>query len=168
MMGPDLAELELGPRLPGSEFETSFASFEGDKMGDLAGYVACAPTLASCDEAGEDAIYTYVLTVTPKDSSSAFRTAERAYGFTGTAGYDKGSARAAMPGDSRLVTLCSDGVVVWAVEGGEGWSGKPVTVYWQSTSRPDGTGKSYVLITDGKRSDASAPAPTTGSTDKCR
>lgn len=166
--GPDFAELKLGPTLEGSEFEVRFTSPSGGRTGTLEGYVACAPELTSCDEAGEGAVYTYVLEVTPREASSAFRTNERAYGFTGVAGFDKAEARAAIPGDSRLVTLCSDGVLVWAIEGGEGWRRAPVTVYWQSTSAPGEPSKSYVLITDGVRAQASAPFPTEGSTDKCR
>jgi hypothetical protein len=165
--GPDFSELELGPRLAGSEFETSFLGPDGDKAGSLKGYVACAAGLASCDDVGEEPVYTYVLEVTPKERSSTFRTTERAYGFTGTAGYDKAAVRAALPGDSRLVMLCSDGVLLWAIQGGEGWRGKPVTVYWQSDQPPSATSKAYVLITDGVRSEAEAPFPTEGSTDKC-
>lgn len=173
--GPDFSELELGPKLAGSEFETSFVGPDGDKAGGLKGYVACAKGLASCDDVGEEPVYTYVLEVTPKERSSTFRTAERAYGFTGTAGYDKAAVRAALPGDSRLVMLCSDGVLLWAIEGGEGWRGRPVTVYWQSDQPPSAisgapadASAAYVLITDGVRSEAKAPFPTEGSTDKCR
>jgi hypothetical protein len=71
--------------------------------------------------------------------------------------------------------LCSDGVLLWAIEGGEGWRGRPVTVYWQSDQPPadigdppTDTSDAYVLITDGVRSEAKAPFPTEGSTDKCR
>ena len=166
--GPDFTELKLGPKLEGSEFEATFEGFAGAQAGKLEGYVACAEGLESCADAGEDAVYTYVLELTPRDASSAFRTAERAYGFTGVAGYDKAAVRAALPGDSRLTMLCSDGVLVWAIEGGEGWSRKPVTLYWQSTSLPSEEGLGYVLVTDGKRSTAKAPSPTEGSTDKCR
>jgi hypothetical protein len=166
--GPDFSELELGPKLAGSEFETSFLGPDGDKAGTLKGYVACAAGLASCDAVGENPVYTYVLEVTPKARSSTFRTTERAYGFTGTAGYDKAAVRAALPGDSRLVMLCSDGVLLWAIEGGEGWRGRSVTVYWQSDQPPAGTSDAYVLVTDGVRSEAQAPFPTEGSTDKCR
>jgi hypothetical protein len=165
--GPDFTELKLGPKLAGSEFETSFIGPDGDKAGALKGYVACAADLASCDDVGETPVYTYVLEVTPKARSSTFRTTERAYGFTGVAGYDKAEVRAALPGDSRLVMLCSDGVLLWAIEGGEGWRGRPVTVYWQSDQPPSGTSDAYVLITDGVRSEAQAPFPTEGSTDKC-
>jgi hypothetical protein len=165
--GPDFSELELGPTLEGSEFETSFLDPDGDKAGSLKGYVACAADLTSCDEVGEAPIYTYVLEVTPKERSSTFRTAERAYGFTGTAGYDRAAVRAALPGDSRLVMLCSDGVLLWAIEGGEGWRGRPVTVYWQSDQAPTGTSNAYVLITNGVRSEAETPFPTEGSTGKC-
>jgi len=165
--GPDFTELKLGPKLEGSEFETSFLGPDGDKAGSLKGYVACAADLASCDDVGENPVYTYVLEVTPKERSSTFRTTERAYGFTGTAGYDKAAVRAALPGDSRLAMLCSDGVLLWAIEGGEGWRGKPVTLYWQSDQAPAGTSDAYVLITDGVRSQAEAPFPTEGSTDKC-
>ena len=165
--GPDFTDLELGPTLEGSGFETSFIDPDGDKAGALKGYVACAAGLTSCADAGESAVYTYVLEVTPKERSSTFRTTERAYGFTGTAGYDKAAVRAALPGDSRLVMLCSDGVLLWAIEGGEGWRGRPITVYWQSDQRPAGTSDAYVLITDGVRSEAQAPFPTEGSTDKC-
>jgi hypothetical protein len=166
--GPDFTELKLGPTLEGSEFETTLKGFAGAEAGRLEGYVACAEGLESCADAGENAVYTYVLELTPRDASSAFRTAERAYGFTGVAGYDKAALRTALPGDSRLTMLCSDGVLVWAIEGGEGWRGKPVTFYWQSTSPPSDTGSGYVLVTDGKRSAAAAPSPTEGSTDKCR
>jgi hypothetical protein len=166
--GPDFAELKLGPKIEGSEFEARFNSPSGGRTGTLKGYIACAAELTACDEAGENAVYTYVLEVTPREASSAFRTNERAYGFTGVAGYDKAQARGAIPGDSRLVTLCSDGVLVWAIDGGEGWSRTPITLYWQSTSLPSDTSKSYVLITDGVRSTATAPFPTEGSTDKCR
>jgi hypothetical protein len=166
--GPDFSELELGPKLAGSEFETSLLGPDGDKAGALKGYVACPADLASCDDVGENPVYTYVLEVTPKERSSTFRTNERAYGFTGTAGYDKTAVRAALPGDSRLVMLCSDGVLLWVIEGGDGWRGRLVTLYWQSDQPPSGTSDAYVLITDGVRSEAQAPFPTEGSTDKCR
>lgn len=166
--GPDFSELELGPKLEGSEFESSLIDPDGDKAGTVKGYVACAADLASCEEVGENPVYTYVLEVTPKERSSTFRTAERAYGFTGTAGYDKAAVRAALPGDSRLAMLCSDGVLLWVIEGGEGWRGRPVTVYWQSDQPPSGTSDAYVLITNGVRSTSKAPFPTEGSTDKCR
>jgi hypothetical protein len=166
--GPDFTALKLGPTLEGSEFKTTFAGFGGSQAGRLEGYVACAEGLESCADAGEEAVYTYVLELTPRDASSAFRTAERAYGFTGVAGYDKAALRGALPGDSRITMLCSDGVLVWAIEGGEGWSGKPVRFYWQSTTPPSDDGPGYVLVTDGKRSTAKAPSPTEGSTDKCR
>jgi hypothetical protein len=165
--GPDFTELKLGPKVEGSEFESRLIGFGGTQAGELNGYVACADGLESCADAGENAVYTYVLELTPRDASSAFRTAERAYGFTGVAGYDKAAVRAALPGDSRLTMLCSDGVLVWAIEGGEGWSRKPVTLYWQSTSLPVEDGPGYVLVSDGKRSAAKAPSPTEGSTDKC-
>jgi hypothetical protein len=166
--GPDFAQLELGPTLEGSEFEVSFIDPDGDKAGGLKGYVACPAELESCADIGEEPVYTYVLEVTPKERSSTFRTATRAYGFTGTAGYDKAAARAALPGDSRLVMLCSDGVLLWAIEGGDGWRGKPVTVYWQSDQPPGDASDAYVLITNGVRSTAKAPFPTEGSTDKCQ
>lgn len=165
--GPDFASLQLGPKIQGPEGEEVASKFEG-AGGQLRSYVACPAEAESCEpeQLDGDTAYTYVHEVTPGTRTSVFRTIQPAYGFTGTAGFDHSQEEAAIGGDSELVVRCVNGALIWAVNGGEGWTG-PITVYWQSTLPPAGPAVAYQLITEGDRAPATGPFPAEGSTEGC-
>lgn len=169
-LGPDFTTLQIGQTLQGTAGAESTSEFTGPggAAGRVRSYVACPADAEGCDggELAEGQVYTYVAEVTPGARASVFRTAQPVGGFT-AAGFDQAQADAAIGGDSQLAMRCVNGALVWAVSGGEGWNGAPITFYWQSTSPPEEASQAYQLIADGETSTASGPMPTEGSTDGC-
>lgn len=168
--GPDFTALQLGETLQGSATSerTSELSGPGGVAGQVRSYVACPAGVNRCDggELPEGLVYTYVAEVTPSARASVFRTAQPVAGFA-SAGFHHAQAEAAIGGDSQLALRCVNGALVWAVSGGEGWSGAPITFYWQSASPPEQVSQAYQLIAEGETASASGLMPAEGSTDGC-
>lgn len=176
-------DLELGAKIvgpQGPEVKGSLDTGEGS-FADITSYVACPAGMEICDPATapEGTVYTYVHIVYPgedndpstgsgtgNDSShvekaTAFKMLQPAHGFTGTVGYSKAEAVAAMDQSANMVITCSGGSIVWTVNNGDGgdqWAqGEPLTFYWQSTLPPDGPAPAYAIVAN--ETEATGPGP---------
>ncbi|WP_126172881.1 hypothetical protein [Altericroceibacterium xinjiangense] len=162
-LGPDFVDLQLGPAITAGAGAVQTAQLTGavGAAGEVSSYVACPVGVAACDpqEMSGATVYTYVAEVTPAIWTSVFRTANSVSGFTGTVGFDREQAEAALGPDSELAVRCVNGALVWAVNGGQGWSGAPITVYWQSTSPPQTAELAYQLVQGGATVNAAGTIP---------
>lgn len=176
----DLTELRLGGRF--GERTAAMANGSGS-FADLRGYVACPQGMDRCDpkRAPAGTVFTYVLVVYPGgdndedtgiganntasdiERATAFRMVMPAHGFTGSAGYAKPEALAAIGPKADVVITCDNGGLVWTVSAGDGgnqWEQKePLTFYWQSTLPPAGNSPAYVFDADSTFSTGSGPYP---------
>ena len=191
----DFIDLELGAKVvgpQGPEVTGTLSTTEGN-FADIRSFVACPAGMDPCDSktAPEGTIYTYVHVVYPgednrsgsgsgsgNDSSdieqaTSFAMLRPAHGFTGTAGYSKAEAMAAIGPKADVVITCREGGLVWTINAGDGgdqWEqAEPLTFYWQSTLPPAGPAVAYSInanYTDA-RGPGPMPAETEGSSNAC-
>ncbi|GGA04956.1 hypothetical protein GCM10010923_13150 [Blastomonas marina] len=184
----DFANLELGAKIvgpQGPEVKTTLSNDAGI-FADITSYVACPAEMSTCDPATapRGTVYTYVHIVYPgedndpttgagdgADSSDVeratlFRMNRPATGFTGTAGYAKAEALAAIGEKADIVITCDDGALAWTISAGDGgnqWeASEPLTFYWQSTVPPAGPASAYAIDADGIRATGDGPYPGDG------
>jgi hypothetical protein len=181
----DLAELQLGGKIKGPQgYEVTGAiANDAGSFADMRAYVACPKGTQTCDPKAQPAgtVYTYVFVVYPGgdndpatgigpnntasdiERATAFRMVMPAHGFTGSAGYAKSEALAAIGPKADVVITCDNGGLVWTVSAGDGgnqWEQKePLTFYWQSTLPPAGPAKAYVFDADSTFATGSGPYP---------
>ena len=177
----DFMDLQLGGRI-GDEFKGRLGNEEA-AFADIRGYVTCPAGLDPCDPARAPAgtVYTYVLVVYPGEdnqpdtgsgngpdasdveTADLFRLTSPAHGFTGTAGFAKAEALAAMGPTTDVVITCEDGAIAWTVEAGDGgdqWEqAEPLTFFWQSTLPPDGTSDVYEIFANHTAAHGPGPYP---------
>ena len=183
LVAADFGELQLGAKIEGPlgpEVEASIVA-DGRSIGDIVSYVACpAEYRGECDpeDMPEGTVYTYVHTICPGvddpndppfnrpvgldevEAASVFSTVRTASGFTGSIGYDRKEAEAALGPDGEIRVEDDNGTLVWRVVGGNGWeTGEPITVFWQSTLPPEGPAEAFSLRADEKIAMASGPFP---------
>ncbi|GAA4643871.1 hypothetical protein GCM10023115_18310 [Pontixanthobacter gangjinensis] len=179
----DFMDLELGAKIvgpQGPEVTGTLSNAEGS-FADIRSFVACPAGMDPCDPktAPEGTVFTYVHVIYPgednekntgsgagNDSSdieraSAFKMMRAAHGFTGTVGYSKAEALAAVGAKADVVITCKDGALIWSVEaggGGDQWEqAEPITFYWQSTLPPAGPADAYAI--DANYAKATGPGP---------
>lgn len=184
----DFAQLDLGATIEGPqgpEVKTSLANADGN-FADITSYVACPSGMATCDPATapRGTVYTYVHTVYPGEDNDAstgagagatssdveratlFRMTRPATGFTGTVGYAKAEALAAIGEKADIIVTCDNGALAWTVSAGDGgdqWQARePITFYWQSTVPPSGPAEAYAIDVDGTRARGAGPYPGKG------
>lgn len=161
--GPDFAEVQLGPKVTNGAVGERTTQFTGPNgpAGQVRSYVACPTGVTTCNtnDLSAATVYTYVAEVTPAARTSVFRTAHALSGFTGSAGFDQAQAKAASGPGSHFAIRCVNGALVWAIDGGNGWSGMPVRFYWQSTSPPEASDQAFQLIEEGATVDAAGLVP---------
>ena len=181
----DFMDFTLGGRLVGPKGPevTGAMTNSAGSFADLRGYVACPQDVEKCDprNAPDGTVYTYVFVVYPGgdndddtgigpnntasdvERGEAFRMTMPAHGFTGSAGYAKAEALAAIGPKADVVITCDAGKLVWTVSAGDGgdqWGAKePITFYWQSTLPPAGPAKAYAFDADGTAAVGSGPYP---------
>lgn len=181
----DFAMLDLGAKIvgpQGPEVKTALSNDSGN-YADITSYVACPSGMTTCDPetAPRGTIYTYVHTVYPGEDNDAstgagagvtssdveratmFRMTRQATGFTGTVGYAKAEAIAAIGEKADVIITCDNGALAWTVSAGDGgdqWQARePITFYWQSTVPPAGPAKAYAIDVDGTRAFGNGPYP---------
>lgn len=171
----------LGPRAAG--FET--AGEIGESLARVSGFVACPREMAACDpaKAPEGTVFTYVLIVTPATGPVSTPSPEEAArelpapaeappelvrmirpaaGFNGAVGFDRAEAAAALGAEEALTVTLDQNRIIWRVTGGSGWKGgKPITLWWQSTSPPQKPAPAYRLEYGGRQADIPAAFPVT-------
>ena len=191
----DFMDLSLGAKIvgpQGPQVEGTLDTPEGS-FADIRSYVACPAGMDPCDPATapEGTIYTYVHVVYPGednqgdsgsgagadashvDSATSFAMLRPAHGFTGTVGYSKAEALAAIGAKADIVVTCRDGGLVWTVNAGDGgdqWEqAEPLTFYWQSTLPPAGPAVAYAIDANDTRASGPGPMPaeTEGSSNAC-
>ena len=155
----------------------------GDGLAGVSGFVACPKEMIACDpeSASEGTVFTYVLTVTPQATpepsptptvtdkavlpveapAELIRMTRAAPGFNAAAGFSRSEAAAALGAEDALSLTLDQNQLIWRVTGGTGWqAGKPITVWWQSTTPPSSKlVTAYRLEYAGKRADITAPFP---------
>lgn len=183
LIAADFDPATLGARVPGME---STDTEIGGGTARVSAFVACPKAMTACDPrtAPEGTIYTYVLTVTPdaaaREPTTApaapgatetavapveapaelVRTTRAAPGFNAAAGFSRTEAAAALGADDALTVTLDQNQLIWRVTGGTPWAaGKPVTLWWQSTSPPAKPAAAYRLEYAGKHADITAPFP---------
>ena len=184
LVAADFDPATLGPGVAGMERTDRDI---GGGMGRVTAFVACPKTMTACDPATAPAgtIYTYVLTVTPADTArqpvpvpvsatdatetavapvevpaELVRMTRPAPGFNAAAGFSRAEAAAALGADDALTVTIDQNQLIWRVTAGNGWSaGKPITLWWQSTTPPAKPAAAYRLEYAGKRVDIAAPFP---------
>ena len=64
-------------------------------------------------------------------------------------------------GDPDAISIVNDnGALIWRVVRGTGWQpGKTVTLWWQSTTPPQGPARAFAFEIDGAQIEASGPFP---------
>ncbi len=179
----DFMDLQLGAKIvgpQGPEVTGTMDTAEGS-FADIRSFVACPDGMDPCDPktAPEGTIFTYVHVVYPgednqedtgsgdgNDSSdieqaTAFKMLQPAHGFTGTVGYSKAEALAAIGEKADVVITCVDGSIVWSVnpgDAGDQWEqAEPLTFYWQSTLPPAGPAPAYAITAN--YTEATGPGP---------
>ncbi len=169
-------ELSLGPMIVGPQGPevSDTATSAGGELFEIVSYVACpapaeedeAPPADECDPAAqdEDAVFTYVHTVTPLEGAEApvtgFASLEPAAGFSKTMGYDRNQAEAALGENYSIVVQVDEGMLVWRIEVSDGWeAGEPITFFWQGTKPPAGPKRAYCLETGERCTPATGPFP---------
>ncbi|MXO90170.1 hypothetical protein [Pontixanthobacter aquaemixtae] len=191
----DFMDLKLGAKIvgpQGPEVTGTLDSAEGS-FADIRSYVACPAGMDPCDPktAPEGTIYTYVHVVYPgedneddtgsgegNDSSdveqaTSFRMLRPAHGFTGSVGYSKAEALAAIGEKADIVVTCLDGAIIWSVnpgDAGDQWEqAEPMTFYWQSTLPPSGPAPAYSIKANYTEAAGSGPYPAAkdGATNAC-
>jgi hypothetical protein len=185
IMAGDFAMLNLGARIAwplGTEVRSVFTSEEGN-LADVRSYVACPAGVDPCDPntVPGGTVYTYIHVVTPGEDydagkgevrgagisrvkmANAFLMTQPAYGFTGSVGYSRAEAAAALGDPGYVVITCDEGAIVWTVDSGGGggrWEHmEPVTFYWQSKLPPAGSAQAYQIRADYTAADGRAPYP---------
>ena len=186
----DFADLELGAKIvgpQGPEVKARLANETG-AFADITSYVACPAGMEECDPATapEGTIYTYVHIVYPGEdndpttgsgngadasdveTTEAFRMTMPSHGFTGTLGYSRGEAEAAIGEPMLFVATCHEQGIAWTVEEGEGgdqWGqGEPITFYWQSTLPPAGPADAYEVFANYTAASGPGPYPAASET----
>ncbi|ABC63227.1 hypothetical protein [Erythrobacter litoralis] len=181
----DFGELELGAKIVGPrgpEVKVALSNASGN-YADMTSYVACPDGMDPCDPATAPAgtVFTYVHIVYPGEDNDAatgsgdgadasdverateFRMLRPAHGFTGSAGYSKAEALAAIGAKADIVMSCDNGALVWTVNAGDGgdqWEqGEPLTFYWHSTLPPAGPAPAYQIEVDGTAATGNGPMP---------
>ena len=181
----DFADLAVNPKIvgpQGPEVEAALSNAEGN-FADMRSYVTCEAQGDACDPATapEGTVYTYVHVVIPGEDNDAssgsgeandssdveratmFRMTRPATGFTGTAGYSKAEAMAAVGAKADVVITCDEGALVWTVNGGDGgdqWEqGEPLTFWWQSTVPPAGPANAYSVEANYTQASGDGPYP---------
>ena len=191
----DFADLELGAKIVGPQGEEveSALSNEAGNFADMRSYVSCPAGMETCDPANapEGTIYTYVFVVSPGEDNDPdtgvgagntssdieraleFRMTRPATGFTGTAGYSKAEALAAMGASTDVIITCDAGALVWTISPGDGgnqWENRePLTFWWQSTVPPAGPAEAYQIEANYSDATGSGPYPgdAAGATNAC-
>lgn len=182
LVAADLGEMRLGAKIEGPvgpEVEASII-VDGRSIGGIESFVACPAEYDECDPENmpEGTVYTYVHTVTPGvdepndppferpvgldevEAATVFATIRKAAGFTGSIGFDRAQAEAALGPDGTIRVQDDNGTLVWRVVGGNGWqTGEPITFFWQSTLPPEGPAEAYSLRADEKIAMATGPFP---------
>ena len=120
--------------------------------------------------------YTYVHRITLAESGPAetteapetateapptlFRTTRKATGFNQAIGFSTDEAADAL-GDPDAISIVNDnGALIWRlVRGTGGQPGKTVTLWWQSTTPPQGPARAFAFEIDGAQIEASGPFP---------
>ncbi|WP_209347541.1 hypothetical protein [Pontixanthobacter sp. CEM42] len=181
----DFMDLRLGAKIvgpQGPEVKGTLDTAEGS-FADIRSYVACPDGMDICDPktAPEGTVYTFVHVIYPgednnpdtgsgtgNDSSdieraSAFKMLRPAHGFTGSVGYSKAEALAAVGDKADVIVTCKDGALIWSVKAGGGgnqWEqAEPITFYWQSTLPPAGPAPAYAIDANYTEAKGSGPYP---------
>ncbi|MBD3730366.1 MAG: hypothetical protein IE933_11740 [Sphingomonadales bacterium] len=185
LQAADFADLQLGPKIvgpAGPQVEAKLSNEVGN-FADMRSYVACPAGMQACDPktAPAGTVYTYVYVVYPGEDNNAsvgsgkgndasdveratmFRMTRPANGFTGTAGYSKGEAMAAVGQKVDVVMSCVDGALAWTISAGDGgdqWEqAEPITFWWQSTLPPAGPTDAFEIAVDGTTAHGLGPWP---------
>ncbi len=184
----EFATLKLGAKIVGPQGPEVKATLSNDagNFADITSYVACPEDFTTCDpeNAPKGTIYTYVHTVYPGEDNDAstgagagvtssdveratmFRMTRPATGFTGTVGYAKAEALAAVGTKADVIITCDNGALAWTISAGDGgdqWQARePITFYWQSTVPPAGPADAYAIDVDGTRASGNGPYPGAG------
>lgn len=184
----DFANLDLGAKIVGPQGPEVKAALsnEAGNFADITSYVACPAGMTTCDPATapRGTVYTYVHIVYPGEDNDAstgagegatssdveratlFRMIRPATGFTGTVGYAKAEALAAIGRKADIIVTCDDGALAWTVSAGDGgdqWQARePITFFWQSTVAPSGPAEAYAIDVDGTRARGNGPYPGSG------
>ncbi|QFI63616.1 hypothetical protein D0Y83_10330 [Qipengyuania flava] len=180
LVGANLDLSTLGARIEGPQGDEvqTVLSANNRQVGTLVSYVACPAGLESCNpaELPADTTYTYVHRITLAESGAAetteapetateapptlFRTTRKATGFNQAIGFSTDEAADAL-GDPDAISIVNDnGALIWRVVRGTGWQpGKTVTLWWQSTTPPQGPARAFVFEIDGAQIEASGPFP---------
>lgn len=184
LIAADFDPAMLGPRAAGMDVNDSAI---GKGLARVTAFVACPREMTACDPktAPQDTIYTYVLTVTPdadargplgasgtapnatgitaapvEAPAELIRMTREASGFNAAAGYSRTEAAAALGAEDALGMTLDQDQLIWRVTGGTPWAaGKPITIWWQSTSPPAQRSPAYRFEYAGKRGDITAPFP---------
>ena len=180
LVGADLDLSTLGAKIvgpQGPEVETVLSA-GNRQIGTLVSYVACPAGTPVCEpgEMPADTVYTYVHAITLMDAEDAedaedaaedtdvdpsdqretpptlFRTVRAATGFNQAVGYSTAEAEAAL-GDPDAISITNDnGSLIWRVVRGSGWKpGGTVTLWWQSTTAPQGPAEAHLFKLDGQQ-----------------
>ncbi|UYH55729.1 hypothetical protein N6L26_04000 [Qipengyuania sp. SS22] len=182
LVGADLDLSTLGAKIvgpQGPEVETVLSA-GNRQIGTLVSYVACPAGTPVCEpgEMPAGTVYTYVHAITLVDAEVAaedpvadasdlretpptlFRTLRAATGFNQAVGYSTAEAEAAL-GDPDAISITNDnGSLIWRVVRGSGWQpGGTVTLWWQSTTAPQGPAEAYQFELDGQQVATTGPFP---------
>jgi len=181
----DFADLELGAKIVGPEGPEvkSRLTNETGAFADITSYVACPAGMEECDPATapEGTVYTYVHMIYPGEdndpttgsgdgadasdveTTEAFRMTMPSHGFTGSVGYSRAEAGAAIGQPMLILASCHEQGIAWTVEegdGGEQWGqGEPITFYWQSTLPPAGPADAYEVFANYTAAGGPGPYP---------
>lgn len=172
----------LGGRVAGMDTTEGADAQDAAPVTRSRSFVACAKDVIVCDPARLPAgtVYTYVVSITPEAEpvvaptgseggseltpaetpAELVRTAQPVAGFGGAVGFSRAEAAAALGAEDALTVTLDQGRLIWRVTGGSGWQpGRPITLWWQSTSAPQKPGTAYRLDHGGRHSDISAAFP---------
>lgn len=182
LVGADLDLATLGAKIvgpQGPEVETVLSA-GNRQIGTLVSYVACPAGTRMCEpgEMPAGTVYTYVHAITLAEADEAdeapdadaaapretpptlFRTIRAATGFNQAVGYSTAGAEAVL-GDPDAISITNDnGSLIWRVVRGTGWRpGGTVTLWWQSTTAPQGPAEAYLFELDGQQVATTGPFP---------
>jgi hypothetical protein len=183
MIAADFAVDNLGGRIAASEIADAPVGAKRRPIARASAYVACPKAMAQCDPAALPAgtRYTYVLTITPVEddkaagppaatpppvplvvpAAGALATIAPVPGFKGAVGYSLTEAAAALGSEDAISIALEQGRIVWRVREGNRWlPGKPITIWWQSTSPPAATAApAYEFAAGSESATLTAPFP---------
>lgn len=184
LVAADLDLAALGARVEGMDVTDAAIGGKRAPLARVSAFVACPKDIAACDPAVLPAgtAYTYVLTITPTapptptptPSETAadpaevvveapvelVRMTQPVSGFEGAVGFVRAEAIAALGADTALTLTLDQNRLIWRVTGGDGWQGgKPITLWWQSTTAPAKPSAAYRLEFGGHQAVVTAPFP---------